>query len=171
MFALLIAQFTTAVLLPAIEVGTPLETVISVHFSIGLVIALVMALRLLRRLLRPVPVAPLAAPPWQRNTARAVHLMFYAILLVGPVLGWASASAHGIPVMLLGLFELPALAPLKADWGLVAGDVHGFGMWALMALIAIHSGTALFHHFVRRDDVLSRMLPGDVGRSRSRTQG
>ena len=30
----------------------------------------------------------------------------------------------------------------------------------LLALIALHAAAALFHHFVRHDDVLRTMLPG-----------
>jgi cytochrome b561 len=30
----------------------------------------------------------------------------------------------------------------------------------LVALVALHAGAALFHHFVRRDNVLKAMLPG-----------
>ena len=30
-------------------------------------------------------------------------------------------------------------------------------------LIVLHAGAALYHHFVRRDDVLRRMLPGGSG--------
>ncbi len=34
--------------------------------------------------------------------------------------------------------------------------IFGYG---LAGLIAMHVGAALFHHFVRRDGVLRRMLP------------
>jgi cytochrome b561 len=81
------------------------------------------------------------------------------VLLVVPFLGWASASAHNLPVTLFGL-PLPALAPPKARWALTAGDVHTYAMWALLALLALHAAAALHHHFVLRDRVLQRMLPG-----------
>ena len=159
--ALLAVQFVTAALLPDIKVDTPLQPIITVHFSIGIVIAVVMAIRLVHRWLHTVPVAPRTAPPWERNLARATHRTFYAVLLAGPFLGWASASAHGIPVHLFGLVHLRALVPRKAEWGFVAGDVHGYGMWALLALVAVHALVALNHHFVRRDEVLQRILPGN----------
>ncbi|HEX7437839.1 MAG TPA: hypothetical protein VF308_14115, partial [Caldimonas sp.] len=50
----------------------------------------------------------------------------YAILLIGPFLGWAAASAHSVPVKLLGVLALPSLAPRKAKWGFEAGDIHGY---------------------------------------------
>jgi superoxide oxidase len=67
-------------------------------------------------------------------------------------------SASGKPIPFFGL-ELPALlGPDKA----LAGDIKEvhetvavLGYW----LIGLHAAAALFHHYVRRDDVLRRMLP------------
>ncbi len=103
-------------------------------------------------------VAPGDSPDWERTLALAAHRLFYAILLMGPFLGWAAASAHSVPVRLFGVVALPALAPRKAEWGLLAGDIHGYTMWALLVLIGIHAAGALYHHFVRHDNVLRRML-------------
>jgi cytochrome b561 len=99
------------------------------------------------------------SPDWERSAARATHLAFYFILLAGPLLGWASASAHDLRVSVFGLFPLPDLAAPKTRWALLAGDVHAWMMWALLGLIALHALGALLHHFVRQDGVLRRMLP------------
>jgi cytochrome b561 len=32
-------------------------------------------------------------------------------------------------------------------------------MWVLLALVAMHAAAALYHHVVRRDATLRRMLP------------
>lgn len=161
--ALLACQFTTAAVLPHIELDTAPDTVINLHFSFGIAILIVMAIRLVHRWMHPVPVAPGDAPPWERVLALASHLTFYFVLLVGPFLGWASASAHSVPVRLFGLVALPDLAPRKAAWALLAGDIHGYAMWTLLGLIAVHAGAALLHHFVRHDQVLRRMLPRRCG--------
>jgi len=156
--ALLACQFVTALLLPQIELDTPLDTMINLHFNFGLAILVVMAVRLIHRRMRPVSVAPGAAPAWERMLALATHRLFYAILLIGPFLGWIAASAHSVSVRLLGVVALPALAPRKAEWGFIAGDIHGYAMWALLALIGMHGSAALHHHYVLRDGVLRRML-------------
>lgn len=156
--ALVACQFVTALLLPGIELDTPLDTTINLHFNFGLVILFVMAARLVHRRVRPVSVAPGDSPGWERTLALATHRLFYAILLVGPFLGWASASAHSVPVRLFGAVTLPALAPRKAEWGLLAGDIHRYAMWTLLVLIAIHAGAALYHYFIRHDNILRRMF-------------
>jgi cytochrome b561 len=37
--------------------------------------------------------------------------------------------------------------------------LHRLFAFLLVALIALHVGAALYHHFIRRDGVLRRMLP------------
>ncbi|MDB6014856.1 MAG: hypothetical protein JWL65_7106, partial [Gammaproteobacteria bacterium] len=37
--------------------------------------------------------------------------------------------------------------------------VHKLGAWCLIGLVSLHASAALFHHFVRRDDVLETMAP------------
>ena len=117
-----------------------------------------MAARLVHRWANPVLVAPGESAGWERALASAIHRLFYAVLLIGPFLGWAAASAHSVPVKLLGIVTLPPLAPRKAQWGFEAGDIHGYAMWTLLCLVGLHAAAALYHHFVRHDDVLRRML-------------
>lgn len=161
LIALLTAiQYAISALMPEIGPGTRASTLIDLHFSFGLLILAVMAIRFALRLFRPVPLEMPAAPVWERRGARAIHLVFYFVLLVGPFLGWASASAHGLPVSVFGILTLPDIAPRRAHWALTAGDVHIYLMWTLLALIAVHVAAALYHHFDRRDGVLMRMMPG-----------
>ncbi len=156
--ALLACQFVTAALLPDIKMDTLPDAVISLHFSLGIVIAVVMVVRFVHRCMHPAAVAP-GAPAWERVLAGASQLVFYVVLIVGPFLGWAAASAHSVPVRLFGLIALPDIASRKAPWALLAGDIHGYAMWTLLGLVALHAAAALVHHVVLRDDVLRRMLP------------
>ena len=40
-------------------------------------------------------------------------------------------------------------------------DLHGVLAYGLFGLVLMHAGAALYHGFVRRDDVLPSMLHGD----------
>lgn len=157
--ALVLVQFVVSWFMPHIGRNAVPGTLINLHFSLGVLILVVMAIRFLHRLSHPVRPAMPDAPGWERRLAQAIHALFYAILLIVPFLGWASASAHDLPVTLFGLFTLPALAPPKARWALTAGDMHTYAMWTLLGIIALHAAAALYHHFVRRDGVMQRMLP------------
>jgi cytochrome b561 len=87
-----------------------------------------------------------------------VHRLLYAILLIQPIIGWWGTSAFGAPINVFWLFELP---PLVSKDELAAKQIlawHGIVGITLSAIVAIHISAALFHHFVRRDEVLRRML-------------
>lgn len=164
---LVIAQFVIAFLMPHIGRNTVLEPLITRHFSIGVLILIVMLIRWVLRLRHPVSLDTPGLASWERWSAYAVHRLFYLILLIGPLLGWASASAHALPVNVFGLIPLPSIAAPKAHWALTAGDIHATMMWVLLALIALHAVAALYHHFFRHDDVLRRMLPGSTRQARA----
>ncbi|MBV6272392.1 cytochrome b [Alcaligenaceae bacterium CGII-47] len=157
---LVLAQFVVVFLMPSIGRDTVLEPLITRHFSIGVLILVVMAFRWMLRLHHPVPLDTPGLAAWERWLAYATHRLFYFILLIGPFLGWASASAHSLSVNIFGVIPLPSIAAPKASWALTAGDIHTVMMWTLLALIGLHVAAALTHHYFRHDDVLRRMLPG-----------
>ena len=39
-------------------------------------------------------------------------------------------------------------------------SAHSAGAWVIIVLLALHAGAALKHHFLDRDGVLNRMVPG-----------
>jgi cytochrome b561 len=138
------------------------------HKSIGLTILMLSGVRLAWRLANPVPPLPALRPRWERVIARAVHVLFYVLMIAIPVLGWAtvSSAALAVPTMWFGLFEWPHI-PILADLsraekrmieGALAG-VHGALALSMLGLALLHAAAALKHHFRDRDDVLKRMLP------------
>jgi cytochrome b561 len=76
-----------------------------------------------------------------------------------PLTGWIVNSAANVPLRIFYLVPLPAIvAPDKATEDLAA--LAHFSLFVLLAtLLAAHAGAALRHHFVKRNDVLARMLP------------
>jgi cytochrome b561 len=44
------------------------------------------------------------------------------------------------------------------------GSLHNNVAWALIIIAGIHALAALFHHYVLRDGILRRMLPGSTSR-------
>jgi cytochrome b561 len=88
-----------------------------------------------------------------------VHWLLYALLFVLPILGWLNASWRGMPIIMFGV-ELPRLLAQRAPgWGWT-GDVHSLlAEYGMLTLIGLHVAAGLYHYFIRRDDVLQRMLP------------
>ena len=136
------------------------------HKSIGVTVLIAVLLRVPWRLTHRPPSLPTAMPPLERRAAEGAHGLLYALMLAIPLTGWAlvSVSPFNLPTVLYGMVpwpHLPVLAdlPNKAAVEPAVKFIHGKLAWVLAALVALHAGAALRHHFVLRDGVLHRMLP------------
>lgn len=158
-FALIAAQYIDGSIMPHIGRNTRDEGWVHWHFVIGGAILFFIVLRLIWRVMNPVPMLD-AIPKWQSHLASLTHITLYALILVMCVLGWAANGDRGWAVWLFGVIPLPALAPKGTPWAHTAGDIHDFLLYVLLAFIVLHIAAALYHHFIVRDRVLQRMLPG-----------
>ncbi|HUX31865.1 MAG TPA: cytochrome b/b6 domain-containing protein, partial [Thiobacillus sp.] len=68
-------------------------------------------------------------------------------------------SAAGKPIPFFGL-ELPALIGENKDLGKQIKEVHEFVGTTGYFLIGLHTVAALYHHYIKHDNTLTRMLPG-----------
>ncbi len=151
------------------------------HKSLGLTVLALMLARLIIRAVRGAPPLPDTLPAWERRAARITHAALYVLLIAQPLIGWLLVSASrvrlgsvaiAVPTHWFDLFTVPhlpalaALAPAEADrWAGIFKSLHTATAIALTALVALHVGAALRHHWVLRDDILARMAPR-LGRSR-----
>jgi cytochrome b561 len=130
------------------------------HKSIGALILPLVVARLIYRLTHRPPPLPGDIPAMQRLAAQVTHWALYALLIVEPLLGWMGTSAYPAPVPFFGLFNLPPLLAPNRALSEQLLSVHRLVAFAIVALAALHIGAALFHHFVRQDRVLQRMISG-----------
>ncbi len=130
------------------------------HKWMGVTVLLLAALRVLwRRANKPPP--PIAGmPAWQHHAADAVHYLLYFLIFAVPVSGYLYTYAAGVPVVYLGLVQLPAVIDPNPEWKPVLKAVHYWLTMTMAAIVSAHILAALKHHFIDRDDVLKRMLPG-----------
>jgi cytochrome b561 len=131
------------------------------HKSIGLLVLILVAIRLLWRLSNTIPALPADTPAWQIRASRASHALLYLCIFALPVSGWVINSAANVPFRVFWLFRLPNIVGPDDALATAAKLVHGGFVALLLALLAIHIGAALYHHYVRRDQVLARMLTGE----------
>jgi cytochrome b561 len=88
------------------------------------------------------------------------HAVLFALMLAIPLSGWIYSSSTGVSVVYLGLVPLPDLVPKDREMAKTLLLVHKSLNYMLAAVVLVHIAAALKHHFVDRDDVLARMLPG-----------
>lgn len=129
------------------------------HKSTGLLILALVVLRLLWRLGHAAPALPADTPAWERAAAHASHFVLYVLLIALPLSGWVIASASGIPFRIFWRIPLPSIADVDKQVADAAASVHFALLVLLLAVLVIHIGAALRHHYVKRNDVLLRMLP------------
>ena len=76
--------------------------------------------------------------------------------------GWALSGARTPNYSdWFGLFHVPQITSPDRVAARSYEDRHILFAYVLLALIGIHFGAALWHHFVRRDRVTARMIDGD----------
>lgn len=137
------------------------------HKSIGFVVLALTAARLVLRHGRNAPPKP-AAVGWENAPARIVQAALYALAIAAIVAGWllVSTSPLPIPIRFFALFVVPDVA--RPDLPLFAAAIfaHDIATGSIACLVALHAAGALKHHFFDGDDVLIRMLPRRLARSR-----
>lgn len=128
------------------------------HIALGLVIFLLMSLRLLwrGRSISPDPIPTISKS--NLLAANAVKVLLYTCVFVICITGYFITTAEGSGASFFGLFNIPATFELSANNIDRAGFVHKYLAWSLVAIALLHASAALFHHFVKRDKTLVRML-------------
>lgn len=128
------------------------------HKSIGITLLFLVALRLLWALLNPRPQAASAMAKWELTAARISHISLYTVMFAIPLSGWLTNSAKNVPFSLFRLVPWPALIGPDEALGERLQEWHESLVALMLLLLTVHIGAALWHHFLKRDTVLLRML-------------
>ncbi len=131
----------------------------ALHKSFGLTVLALTAIRLSWRLLSVTPDPVPNTPKWQEWAAKLVHGALYVLLFAMPISGWLYNSAAGFPLKYFGLFSLPKLSGYDPQLKALAGEAHETFFYVLALLMLMHAGAALKHHYLDKDNTLTRMLP------------
>lgn len=128
------------------------------HMSFGIILTVVIVTRIAWRLV-PGHRMPPAVSGWMETASKAVHYLLYAMLAAEAVLGFVLRWSGNEGMSFFGLQIPPPFAPFSKPAHRLVGDIHEWNGWAIVILAAGHAAAALYHHYVLRDRVLSRMLP------------
>lgn len=142
---------------------------LNIHWVLGIAVGVLVVPRLLWKAWSPAP-DPVPGLRLEHQMARLAHWALYFLMVMLPVSGYMNTYDPSN----FGIFVLPAFKDtsmfhwISLEFALSWKDVetpmeaiHRFlGHWVAWVVVALHVAASLFHHFVRRDDTLTRMLPG-----------
>lgn len=152
-----------AVLMTRMSEGPAHDNLYNFHKSLGVLILILMILRLLNRLAVGAPIPDPGISPWQKTASSIVHTSLYVLLLAMPIVGYIANSAFGAPTPFFGLFNLPPIVGKNEALATQLFTLHRLVGWLVIFLVLTHVSAALYHYFIRRDNVLQRMLPRALG--------
>lgn len=132
------------------------------HRGMGIVLLGLVIIRIfIKFTAKPPSPLPSSIPERDRKIAGRVHFIFYAALILMPLVGWYATNAWGVKkISVFGLFDLPTLVEKNRPLGDQLLAIHGYIGFIIAGLIVLHIAAALRHHFIKKDGVLMRMLKG-----------
>lgn len=143
------------------------------HKSIGFLVLALAAPRFIWSVFSRKPRALDGEGMASRLAARSAHAALLFLTLAVPLAGWAVASTSPlqIPSYVFDLVVVPGLPMAISDqaeafWT----EVHATLAYLAAVIVVLHVAAALWHHFVRKDPTLRRMIPFRAAEdNRSRT--
>lgn len=130
---------------------------LKMHMTMGLVILLLMIVRLIVRFFTAKPPAADIGNNVLNRLGVATHYLFYLVVILMALSGLATANMAGLPDIVFGGSGVP-LPPTFDDFP--PRMAHGALSVVLLLLVIGHVLAFLYHQFVRRDGLFSRMWFG-----------
>lgn len=155
-FFLVVCMFFLGYFMGDIENKIIRGTVINIHKVTGITILSLMVLRLFWNLFNVKPTIP-NTQLWERILERSGHFLLYFVFFAMPISGWMMSVAAGKPPHFFNfIFNLP-LEPNKSLAELCV-SIHNTLAIVIIVLVSLHVLAAIYHHVIKKDNVLTRML-------------
>ncbi len=122
------------------EVPFQLHKNIGITVFIGLIVMMANRFAYLVRQAR-------AQESWLQRMAVWDHLLLYLLLALCCLSGYASSSYSGWATRYWWLIELPLWSAENDELNILFSEIHMISCWALLALMLLHIGAAVYHAF------------------------
>lgn len=128
-----------------------------IHKSLGLLLLLLTVFRIFWKALNTKPSA-LTDNRLEAKLGNMAHLLLYILMLVILISGYLISTADGRGIEVFTWFTVPSLGELFVDQEDIAGMIHEYTAYTIIGLALLHALAAIKHHFIDRDNTLTRML-------------
>ncbi|MES9926350.1 MAG: cytochrome b/b6 domain-containing protein [Candidatus Thiodiazotropha endolucinida] len=140
---------------------------LKMHMSMGIIIFILMTLRLGIRFFTAKPPAADIGYSLFNKLGTATHYLFYLVVILMGASGLAIASMAGLPEIVFGNSGASLVSTFDDFPPRIA---HGVLSKVLLILIVGHVSAFLYHQYVRKDNLFSRMWFGRRSSSSSEDQ-
>jgi len=130
---------------------------LDLHVMLGLCVLTLFVIKAGWRLVSPNPPLAASLSPWESRIARIVHGFFLIALAVIPVTGFLYLTSNGEPTSLFNIVEIPEIGEWPKAVRRLVFNVHMVFAYTVAALVVLHVGAALKHHFIDLDNTLRRI--------------
>lgn len=129
------------------------------HKASGVLVLALVFFRLLWRIINATVDLPSDLPGWQKLASNLTHYLLYMFMFLMPISGLLMASLGGHDINVFDLFTVSAFVK-NIPVATFFHSIHVISAWGFSGLIALHICAGLYHHFIRRDNILVRMVRG-----------
>jgi len=130
---------------------------IGLHKAFGVSLLFWMIARVINRVFTKAP-PPISMPKWQLLLSHLSHFGLYALLIAMPTVGLLMTVYGGRPVDVFGLFQIPVFVTPDRTLARFYNNLHTDVIWqAIIAFTAVHISAALYHQFIKKDNLIARM--------------
>lgn len=130
---------------------------IGLHKSFGVSLLFWMIARVINRVVTKAPPS-IPMPKWQLLLSHLSHFGLYALLIAMPMVGLLMSVYGGRPVDVFGLFQIPVFVTPDRSLARFYNNLHTDVIWqAILAFTFVHISAALYHQFVKKDNLIARM--------------
>ena len=126
-----------------------------VHNSLGIIIFVLVILRLLWRWSNPKP-EKINKSRFLNRLSNLAFFIFYFGMFAAPITGYVLMNIEGKEVLFFGI-ELVNIVESNGDFEKLAHNFHGIAGDLLLYTFGLHFVAALYHHYIRRNQTLTRI--------------
>lgn len=128
---------------------------LGIHKWTGIILGLVILARIATRFLFKRPAPADAGHPVLNLIGRITHFLLYVGAFGMLFTGDSLDEAYGLENILAGNGAMPEDLFVYPE-----RIIHGNAAYMMLALVALHIGAALYHQFIRKDNLMARMWYG-----------
>lgn len=128
----------------------------NLHKSIGLTVFALILFRIYWRLSHTPPDLVATMKAWEKKLAHAGHHTLYLLMILTPLSGLIMSAYSKFGVKWFGIPVIPGLDNKAIRDNFT--EVHEFIGWILLAVVIFHILAGLKHHFIDKDETMTRMF-------------